>query len=125
MAVCAGEIIKIARKRKGMTQEELGNLLHVGKWTIQKYERGIVENLKAETLRNLFFHLDIMPWMLVFPELIDDEDGVRFFLDVSISPAVFYELSLEGQKKTIEYALDLSLATKYRRRLIGFPPPKE
>ena len=41
-----GEKIKQARLAKGYTQEELGNLVGVKKAAINKYESGIVQNLK-------------------------------------------------------------------------------
>ena len=41
-----GERIKKARLEKGFTQEELGNRVGVKKAAINKYETGIVVNLK-------------------------------------------------------------------------------
>ena len=41
-----GERIKKLRKEKGLTQEQLGNLLGVKKSAIAKYENNRVENLK-------------------------------------------------------------------------------
>lgn len=48
-----GKKIKKARKAKGLTQEELGNLLGIQKSAVAKYENGRIVNLKQETLKKL------------------------------------------------------------------------
>lgn len=48
-----GKIIKDARIAKGLTQEELGNLVGVQKSAIAKYENGRVVNIKRSTLQGL------------------------------------------------------------------------
>ena len=48
-----GQRIKKLRKEKGLTQEQLGNLLGVKKSAISKYENNRVENLKKETIQKL------------------------------------------------------------------------
>ena len=47
-----GERIKKLRKEKGLTQEQLGNLLGVKKSAIAKYENNRVENLKRTRFKN-------------------------------------------------------------------------
>ena len=44
-----GERIKKLRKEKGLTQQQLGEMLGVQKSAIAKYENGRVPNLKKET----------------------------------------------------------------------------
>lgn len=53
------ENIRAARKRKGMTQEELGRRIGVAKQTIQKYENGIVTNIPVERLRAIATVLNV------------------------------------------------------------------
>lgn len=65
-----GEKIKQARLAKGYTQEELGNLVGVKKAAINKYESGIVQNLKRSMIAKLADALDIDPVSLIG---IDDE----------------------------------------------------
>lgn len=48
-----GEKIKAARIAKGLTQEELGNIVGVQKSAIAKYENGRVVNIKRSTLQAL------------------------------------------------------------------------
>ncbi len=47
------EKIKYLRIRKGMTQEELGDLIGVKKAAVNKYETGRVVNIKRSTLQKL------------------------------------------------------------------------
>ena len=60
-----GEKIKQARLAKGYTQEELGNLVGVKKAAINKYESGIVQNLKRGMIAKLADALDIDPVSLI------------------------------------------------------------
>ena len=60
-----GEKIKQARLAKGYTQEELGNLVGVKKAAINKYESGIVQNLKRSMIAKLADALDIDPVFLI------------------------------------------------------------
>ena len=48
-----GKRIKDARLEKGLTQEELGNIVGLQKSAIAKYENGRVVNIKRSTLQKL------------------------------------------------------------------------
>lgn len=48
-----GKKIKDARLAKGLTQEELGNIVGLQKSAIAKYENGRVVNIKRSTLQKL------------------------------------------------------------------------
>ena len=115
MELSVGNIIKRARKNKGLTQTELGELLGVGKSTIQKYENGYVKNLKLDTLRKLSDHLDLLPAMLVYPGEID-QDAPNFNLchHKSIITSLI-TLNHSGQVKVHDYMTDLLLIQKYRK----------
>ena len=54
-----GKRIKDARILKGLTQEQLGNLVGVQKSAIAKYESGRVVNIKRSTLHKLAEALDL------------------------------------------------------------------
>lgn len=60
-----GKKIKAARLAKGMTQEELGNLLGVQKSAVAKYESGRVVNIKRSTLKKISDVLGIRPSELI------------------------------------------------------------
>ena len=115
MELSVGNIIKRARKIKGLTQTELGELLGVGKSTIQKYENGYVKNLKLDTLRKLSDHLDLLPGMLVYPGKIDqDVHDLNLCHHKGIITSII-ALNHSGQVKVYEYITDLLLIQKYRK----------
>lgn len=63
-----GTKIKQARIAKGMTQEELGEILGVQKSAVAKYENGRVVNIKRTTLKKIADVLNIPPFELVYDE---------------------------------------------------------
>lgn len=65
-----GEKIRRLRTERGMTQEELGAEVGVQKAAINKYETGIVVNLKRDVIRRLARALEVNPMWLM-----DDEEG--------------------------------------------------
>ena len=81
-----GEKIKQLRKQLGMTQEELGNLIGVQKAAINKYETGVVSNLKQETIASLAHALHVSPIELLSPEdqpsdPVPANDNVRLLIN--------------------------------------------
>lgn len=64
-----GKRIRIKRLEKGLTMEELGNLLGVKASAINKYEKGIVENIKRPTIKKMAEIFDCDPnWLMGFTE---------------------------------------------------------
>ena len=63
-----GEKIRAARLEKGLTQEELGQMLGVQKSAIAKYENGRVVNIKRSTLKKISDILGINPVALIVGE---------------------------------------------------------
>lgn len=68
-----GAKIKKARKAKGLTQDDLGNMLGLKKSAIAKYECGRVVNLKQETIKKLCDILDLSPDDLI----LDHDDTIK------------------------------------------------
>lgn len=60
-----GARIKACRKNAGMTQEELGKRIGVTKATINKYETGIVLNMKRPTIEQIAKVLGVEPGYLM------------------------------------------------------------
>lgn len=60
-----GVRIKARRKDVGMTQEELGKKIGVTKATINKYETGVVINMKRPTIEKIAKALDVDPGYLM------------------------------------------------------------
>ena len=97
-----GEKIKRARKTKGMTQEELGNIVGVQKSAIAKYESGRVVNIKRSTLQKIASALNIRPSELIF-EVSPKESAsfhVKIISDLELMAALkdYYKLDEPNQK---------------------------
>ncbi len=60
-----GEKIKMLREQKGLTLEELGNKVGVGKSTIRKWELGIIANMKRDKIAILADALNVSPAYLM------------------------------------------------------------
>lgn len=70
-----GEKIRAARIAKGMTQEELGDLLGIQKSAVAKYENGRIVNIKRSTLKKISDILGIRPAELIFEKINRDPIG--------------------------------------------------
>lgn len=60
-----GQKIHQLRVEKGMTLEELGNKVGVGKSTIRKWEIGMIENMKRDKIAKLAEALEVSPGYLL------------------------------------------------------------
>lgn len=60
-----GERIKSLREKQGMTLEELGNKVGVGKSTVRKWENGIIENMRRDKIAKLASALGVTPIYLM------------------------------------------------------------
>lgn len=60
-----GELINQKRKEKKLTLEEVGNLVGVGKSTVRKWEKGMIENIGRDNIVKLSKALDISPLSLL------------------------------------------------------------
>lgn len=97
-----GQKIKEARLAKGLTQEELGNLVGLQKSAIAKYETGRVVNIKRSTLQKLAKALDLRGSDLVIEA--DPKEAADLYakvlLDMELMDAIekYYTLTPEKQK---------------------------
>lgn len=60
-----GEKIRASRLKRGLTQEELGRKLGTSKSVINKYESGVISNLKRPMIEALAVALDTTPAYLM------------------------------------------------------------
>lgn len=56
-----GQRIKEAREKKGIKQKDLANALNVNVATVSKYEKGLIPNIKDDTLAKIAAFLDVHP----------------------------------------------------------------
>ena len=129
-----GKRIKEMRLKKGLTQEELGELLGVKKAAVQKYENGMITNLKIDTIKKLCEIFVEPPYKFIWEE-IDEFDHtivkmiqmrpqiLRKLLDSEYGSSMgaalelFEQLNRVGQSKIIEHADDLLKIAEYRKEL--------
>ena len=97
-----GRKIKKARLERGLTQQELGNIIGVQKSAIAKYESGRVVNIKRSTLQKITKALNIRPSELLFNDTPKDSANlhVKIITDFELMEAIkdYYLLSEENQK---------------------------
>lgn len=60
-----GQKIKVMREEKGMTLEELGNKVGVGKSTVRKWENGMIANMRRDKIAKLAVALNCSPAYLL------------------------------------------------------------
>ena len=114
--VHTGDIIKALREQANMTQAELGKQLGVNKSTVQKYENGMVQNLKIKTLRKLCEIFVVPPWQFIYPEhsSISDEQIVMKIRQTLLLAKIYQQLTKEGQTRVYHYLRDLSEIQHYK-----------
>ena len=95
-----GERIKKLRKEKGLTQQQLGEMLGVQKSAIAKYENGRVPNLKKETISRLAEIFNVTPNYLLGidePSLHGHSHNIDIplYSDVCCGDGIFVEDNIE------------------------------
>jgi transcriptional regulator with XRE-family HTH domain len=131
-----GERIKEARKRAGMTQEDLANKLGIPYQSISQWERG-TRKPKYGTLKKLADALDVWVYDLSSPE--DTEERINrlndFFEDGGLScpepppeeyqriTAALDKLNRSGRQKAVERVEELTEIPRYRAETPPQSPP--
>lgn len=118
MSTTMGDRIKTLREAAELSQEELGSRVGVKRAAIQKYEKGVVENIPIKTIEKLAGVLGVPPMYLLGWGSDTDSlnyelkiiNGVKYFYG---KPAVevlemFYSLTPTGQKRAAQYIADIS-----------------
>lgn len=114
-----GDIIKFLRKKFNLTQDELAIKLRVNKSSVQKYESGVVQNLKMETIRDLCELFKVSPVVFIFPEQIENlklMEPMMLTNSVNLSHLTIMAAKLndEGRQKALEYVRDLADSGNYK-----------
>ena len=98
-----GRKIKEARLAKGLTQEELGNMIGLQKSAIAKYENGRVVNIKRSTLQKLAKALDLRGSDLIIeadPKEVADLHA-KVLLDMELMDSLEKYFTLTPEKRKI------------------------
>ena len=123
-----GQKIKQLRISKGLTQEELGEMLGVKKAAVQKYESGQVQNLKQSTIKKLCEIFNKYPDYFIFDdfdselekELRQEVEFVqimekKYGKDVISIFEVVINLNEESKKKVFDYVTDMRLIESVKK----------
>ena len=96
-----GQRIKTLRLSRGLSQEELGEMIGVKKAAINKYENGIVVNLKRSTIARLSEALEVSPSYLMG---FEDKEKPTPVSESGLSEVqiIFEQLSEDNRAKLLE-----------------------
>lgn len=118
------ERIKRLRVASGMTQEELGAKLGVGKATVQKYESGQIQNLKTAHIKTLCRLFKKRPHYFIFDDLEKYEcesDNLHEKIEstygamLSATLKIGFRLNEKGRARLLDYAYDLAKIEEYKK----------
>lgn len=113
--------IKQLRLSQGLTLQEVGDRVGVGKSTVRKWENGIIENMRRDKIAKLAHALGVTPAFLMGWENSND-------LNEIVPPAAtpraltpdenklldnYAKLNAMGKDKVQEYTSDLTEQSKY------------
>lgn len=100
-----GELIKALRKKRGMTLEEVGNVVGVSKSTVRKWETGDIANLRRDKIAALAKALGTTPQRLMGWEEEDPEEDLEEYLEL-LHKDPRYRVLLSSSAKLNSEALD-------------------
>ena len=122
-----GDVIKKLREEKGITQEQLGEVIGVQKSAIRKYEKGEVENIKRSSIQKMAEYFGVTPCYLMGWEetynhnnklskevaLIEEIQNMYGKEEVELL-SIFVELNEQGKTKALENISDISEIPRYQ-----------
>ncbi|AUN14033.1 helix-turn-helix domain-containing protein [Paraclostridium sordellii] len=112
------DLIKLRRQELGLTYEELGKLIGVGKSTVRKWETGMIENMRRDNIVSLSKALNISPSVLMGWEEIDEKKEFNKTENtISIKERKllnsFNNLNETGKDEAIKRVSELTLIPSY------------
>lgn len=112
------DLIKLRRQELGLTYEELGKLIGVGKSTVRKWETGMIENMRRDNIVSLSKALNISPSILMGWEEVDIKKEINKTTDtISIKERKllnsFNNLNEIGKDEAIKRVSELTLIPSY------------
>ena len=75
-----GQIIYNRRKELGLTMEQIGEFVGVGKSTVKKWESGAIANLKRDKIAKLSEILQLNPVVFISADFKEPDDTVTYAL---------------------------------------------
>ena len=109
------DLIREKRQELGLTYEQLGNLVGVGKSTVRKWETGMIENMRRDNIISLAKALHISPSLLMGWNINENADKYSKEEEKHIED--LRKLNDLGKHKVISYTKDLLDNYKYNNHL--------
>lgn len=107
-------IIREKRLELGLTYEELGNMIGVGKSTVRKWETGMIENMRRDNIVALAKALNISPALIMgwdTDEITDD--NIILSKDEKQLLLKFNQLNDLGKREANKRVSELTEISKY------------
>ena len=103
--------IKNRRLELGLTLEEIGEAVGVGKSTVRKWEQGMIENMKRDKIAALSKVLQVSPLAFIKEDYEIEKDNITYIFDKLDKPRqrkvyTYSEQQLEEQNKVIHIHKD-------------------
>ena len=113
-----GQKIKTLREKHGMTLEQLGDKVGVGKSTVRKWENGIITNMKRDKIKKVADALNVSPaYLMGWDEnnqqeevpyyLNDDAREIAEFLFKNPEYKVLFDASRKVKKEDIQFVKEM------------------
>lgn len=122
------EKIKMLRSKHGLTLEEVGNIVGVGKSTVRKWENGEIANMRRDKIAKLAEALKTTPAYLMG---WDEEKENNTDNQQQKLLSNYAKLDNDDQNKLVDYSEELVNSDKYKEEFIlgvaarnGAPPKK-
>lgn len=93
--------LKERRLELGLTLEQVGEIVGVGKSTVRKWENGVIGNMGRDKISRLAKALRVSPLFIMH---IEDADNAKYILDTEDFFSIYHSLSPPGQKRVYRFA---------------------
>lgn len=111
------DLIREKRQELGLTYEQLGELVGVGKSTVRKWETGMIENMRRDNIIALSKALNISPALLMGWDFSKTEINTsnNYSKEEEQHIEDLRKLNNIGKNKVINYTKDLIEMPKYQK----------
>lgn len=109
-----GENIRLARKARGLTQKQLGDLCGMADSAIRRYELGNGRP-KMETIQRIAKALNVDPFSLMDFDMATEVLSTRINYRAKVLLEAFDQLNEDGQQKAVERVEELTEIPKYKK----------
>lgn len=127
-----GEKISTRRKELGLTLEDVGNFVGVGKSTVKKWESGYIANMRRDKIAALSKILQMNPAEFINSDIencnitcntekmskeSDVYDKIKECFGEQVVELIhmFVEFNAEGREKLLDTATDMSQLDRYKK----------